>query len=146
MWLFIKGAVMAGGISIVIAALGMVQNLEVLPLMPLLGGLIALPCGALGLIASAKVKNINQFQSVYSFIIAPLYFFSGVFFPVAKAPQWFQLAVHVSPLYHGVRLCQMAFWYNGTFAQIAYHLGMLIMFTVVLTLIANRMIRRLLIH
>ncbi len=145
MWLFIKGAVMAGGISIVLALFGMMHDPGLLPLMPLIGGLIALPCGALGLIASGLVRNINQFQSVYSFVIAPLYFFSGVFFPVSHAPAWYQWAVNVSPLYHGVRLCQMAFWYEGETKMILFHLAMLLVFTVVLTLVANRLVRKMLV-
>ena len=76
---------------------------------PFIGGLLAVPCGAIGLLAAAHVRNINQFQTVYSFLIAPIYFLSGVFFPLTDRPI-LGVLVHFSPFYHGVRLLQMAAW------------------------------------
>src|SRR6476620_7842901 len=73
-WVGLKGALMAVGVAIVLALFGLMINPWLIPLVSLVGFLVALPCGAIGLLATAMVNNINQFQSVYSFLIAPLYF------------------------------------------------------------------------
>lgn len=140
-WVFLKGAVMAFGVGAVLALVGLVPNLGALLAFPLIGGILAVPCGAMGLIASAKVHNINQFQTVYSFLISPLYFLSGGFFPVQSAHPVFAALVQISPFYHGVRLMQMAAWGRGTLAETLYHLGLLFGFTILFGFFAYRGIR-----
>lgn len=41
------------------------------------------------------MRNINQFQTVYSFLIAPIFYLSGVFFPI---PAGFALVAFASVL------------------------------------------------
>jgi lipooligosaccharide transport system permease protein len=84
---------------------------------PWIGGLLAVPCGAIGLLAASLVRNINQFQTVYSFIIAPIYFLSGVFFPLTDRPI-LGVIVQFSPFYHGVRLIQMTAWGRGSVTEV----------------------------
>ncbi len=109
-WVSLKGAAMALGVAIVLALFGLMKSPILILLMPIVGFLLALPCGAMGLVASAMVRNINQFQTVYSFMIAPLFFFSGVFFPIEQSPQWVQVVCYIFPIAHAVRLAQAVFW------------------------------------
>lgn len=147
LWVFLKGALMAFGVGLVLTLFGLVPNWpSSLVLFPLIGGFLAVPCGAMGLIAASYVRNINQFQTVYSFLIAPIYFLSGTFFPVQATAAWFAAMVQISPFYHGVRLMQMTAWGNGDFWAVAYHLGALILFTLLLGLCAVRGIRRKLVN
>ncbi len=139
-WLFIRASLMAGCVGLVLAGMGMVANPWVLPLFPLLGGLLALPCGAIGLIASAQVANINQFQTVYSFLIAPIFYLSGVFFPLGDRPV-LDAITQISPFHHGVRLLQMAAWGTWNPGEILYHVAALLAFTGGLGYIAYRRIR-----
>ncbi len=113
-WVFIRAALMAAGVGLVLMVMGLVRNPVVLLLFPIIGGTLAVPCGAIGLLAAAQVRNINQFQTVYSFLIAPIYFLSGVFFPLAEGSvlMW---VVQFSPFYHGVRLLQMCAWNRWAF-------------------------------
>lgn len=69
-WVGLKGAVMAVGVAIVLALFGLMVNPWLIPALSIVGLLVAIPCGAMGLLATALVRNINQFQTVYSFIIA----------------------------------------------------------------------------
>jgi lipooligosaccharide transport system permease protein len=85
-WVSIRASLIAGGVGIVLAALRLLPNPWAVFLFPLIGGVLAIPCGAIGLLASTYVRNINQFQTVYSFLIAPMYFISGVFFPLGDRP------------------------------------------------------------
>ncbi|MFZ4713194.1 MAG: ABC transporter permease [Bacteriovoracaceae bacterium] len=109
-WVGLKGAIMALCVGIVLALCGLMVNPIFLPYIALVGFLVALPCGAMGLLATAMVNNINQFQTVYSFIIAPLYFLSGIFFPIAEMAKPMRIVAEFFPLIHGVRLAQAIFW------------------------------------
>ena len=100
-------------------------------LFPLIGGILALPCGAIGLLASSYARNINQFQTVYSFLIAPMYFISGIFFPLADRPILGTI-VQISPFFHGVRLLQIAAWNRFSLQTIAYHLGVMLAYGLIL--------------
>lgn len=141
LWVFIRAALMGGSVGLVLAAMGLLENPWALPLFPFVCGLLAVPCAAIGLIASALVRNINQFQTVYSFLIAPIYFLSGVFFPLGDRPVLHAI-VQISPFYHGVRLLQICAWGRFDPARISAHLGALVFFAVVLGAVAFRMIRK----
>jgi lipooligosaccharide transport system permease protein len=131
---------MAAGVGLVLVVMGLLRNPAAVLLFPLIGGMLAVPCGAIGLLAAARVRNINQFQTVYSFLIAPIYFLSGVFFPLADRPI-LGVIVQFSPFYHGVRLLQMAAWMQGSAAEVAYHVGALFAFMLVLGFWAHFSIR-----
>lgn len=140
-WVFIRAALMAFGVGLVLLVCGLLPNPLSLLLFPLIGGLLAVPCGAIGLLATAKVHNINQFQTVYSFLIAPIYFLSGVFFPL-EGRSVLKTIVNFSPFYHGVRLMQMSAWGMGNVQLVAYHLAVLVVFAFVLGYLALLAIRR----
>lgn len=141
LWVYIRAALMAACVGLVLACLGLVHNPFILPILPLIGGLIAIPCGAIGLLAAAHVRNINQFQTVYSFLIAPIFYLSGVFFPLAERPI-LNLVAQFSPFYHGVRLLQISIWGTWLPTEIAYHLAILFTFAAVLGWFAHRSIRK----
>lgn len=141
-WVALKGALMSLCVSIVLAALGLMKNFWLLPLVGVVGLLVALPCGALGLIATAKVRNINQFQTVYSFVISPLYFLSGLFFPVSQFPPWGQALLLLSPLTPGVKLTRAIFWGSGLGMEEAISVLVLLIHSAILCAIAYRLIHR----
>jgi lipooligosaccharide transport system permease protein len=124
---------MAGAVGIVLALLRLLPNPWAVFLFPLIGGMLAILCGAIGLLASSYVRNINQFQTVYSFLIAPMYFISGTFFPLADRPILGAI-VQISPFFHGVSLLQMAAWNQFSPPQILYHLGIMLAYGLVLGL------------
>lgn len=141
LWVALKGALMTFGVALVLALFGLMPNWLGLPMMALTGLLVALPCGAMGLLASSLVRNINQFQSVYSFIIAPLYFFSGIFFPIEKMPDILQYIAKSLPLYHGVALAQSVFWGEEILRHLIVNGGMLLLQSVVLCIIAFHFVK-----
>jgi len=141
LWGFIRAGLMGGTVGLVLAVLGLLPNPWSILLFPFIAGLLAVPCGAIGLLAAAQVRNINQFQTVYSFLISPIYFLSGVFFPLGDRPI-LEVIVQFSPFFHGVRLLQMAAWGRWEWAEIAYHVAVLLAFTALLGLWADRKIHR----
>lgn len=127
LWVGLKGALMSLGVGIVLACFGLMSNPWLLPLLLIVGGLVAIPCGAIGLLATAMVRNINQFQTVYSFLIAPLYFLSGIFFPIDEMSAPIRLVADFFPLIHGVRLAQAIFWNHDVATVLVTSGGMLLL-------------------
>jgi lipooligosaccharide transport system permease protein len=142
LWVALKGALMVLGVSLALCALGLFADPRLLVVAPLAGALIAMPLGAMGLLASCHVSNINQFQTVYSFLIAPIYFFSGIFFPVEQMPAYVQWIAKLLPLYHGVALSQSLFWNENVLATWAVHAPILFLYGAVLFAWAYVKVRR----
>jgi lipooligosaccharide transport system permease protein len=141
LWVFVRAALMGLGVALVLLALGLLPNPWAILLCPFIAGFLALPCAAIGLLATAWVRNINQFQTVYSFLIAPIFYLSGVFFPVpagsALAP-----VVQFSPFYHGVKLLQFTVWGRADWVSVLWHTGMLAGFALALCGVSFRFIGR----
>lgn len=131
-WVGLKGAIMALCVAIVLALFGLFTNPLLIPLLLIVGFLVALPCGAMGLLATALVHNINQFQTVYSFVIAPLYFLSGIFFPISQMATPVRVVAEFFPLIHGVRLAQAYFWNKDVIETTITSGGILILQSIVL--------------
>jgi len=49
-------------------------------------------------------KSYEFFNYYFTLLVAPMYLFSGVFFPLEKAPDWARALAHVLPLTHVVAL------------------------------------------
>lgn len=140
-WVVCKGFGMSLGVAIVLAFFGGIPW-AVIPALPFIGAFVAFGCGGLGLIASAVVQNINQFQTVYALLISPMFFFSGIFFPLAKLPEAARLPAELSPLYHGVRLAQDVSWGNLSAAEVLAHGGMLLLTGTILVGVAVRLVHK----
>ncbi|HXH75611.1 MAG TPA: ABC transporter permease [Bacteriovoracaceae bacterium] len=141
-WVGLKGAVMSLGVAIVLSFFGLMVNPWLLPGFALVGFLVALPCGAMGLLATAMVNNINQFQTVYSFVIAPLYFLSGIFFPISQMAGPVRIVAEFFPLIHAVRIAQALFWDKGIMQAFAYSGSILVIQSLVFCSIAYFKIRK----
>lgn len=128
MWVYVRAGLMGFGVSVVLLALGLLPNPWALFVCPVIAGFLSLPCAAIGLLAAAWVRNINQFQTVYSFLIAPIFYLSGVFFPVAEKSV-LGIIVQISPFYHGVKLIQFTVWGTFPLQEILWHCGALFAFT-----------------
>jgi lipooligosaccharide transport system permease protein len=130
-WVALKGAAMFSILSGLLALAGLMSNPYLWILTPFVGALVAMPCGSLGLLATSFVRNINQFQTIYAFFISPLFYFSGIFFPIDQMPPVLQWVAKFLPLYHGVRLAQCLFWNEVSFQTFAVHGLVLILFSAV---------------
>jgi lipooligosaccharide transport system permease protein len=138
-WLAIKGAVMAFVVSVVLTCFG---GLDVRFLLwaPILGVFVSIPCGALGLLATAFVRNINQFQAIYALLISPMFFFSGIFYPLTNLPEIAQRILLISPLAHAVTLAQLVSWERHTPEDLMIHGGALIVFSLALVALSVKFI------
>src|SRR6476646_2092802 len=54
LWVFIRAALLASGVGLVLVVMGLLKNPAAVLLFPFIGGLLAVPCGAIGLLAAAR--------------------------------------------------------------------------------------------
>lgn len=141
LWVALKSAIMVFGVSLVLLGFGLFNDPVNLLLTPVVGILVGVPLGAIGLLSTCYVKNINQFQTVYSFIISPLYFFSGIFFPVEQMSPWLQWIAKCLPLYHGVILSQSLCWDENIWAIWSVHAPILVLYSAVLLAFSYHKVR-----
>lgn len=137
-WVALKSALMVFGVSLVLTLFGQFSQPANLIFTPLVGILVGVPLGAIGLLSTCYVKNINQFQTVYSFIISPLYFFSGIFFPLDQMPPWLQIVAKCLPLHHGVKLSQSLYWNENVWETWTVHAPILLLYSASLLYWAHR--------
>ena len=64
--------------------------------------IISLGIVSLGLIIASFVETFENFGVIMNFIIFPIIFLSGAFFPLAEAPQWLKIVSYADPLTYGV--------------------------------------------
>ena len=118
--------VMVAPVSRVAVALGKVaggstvslfQGLIVLLLAPVLGVdlsvsqlvtliglmvLLAIMMTALGILIAARQKSMEGFHMMMNFVLLPMFFLSGAFFPLRGVPIWMELLSKLDPVTYGV--------------------------------------------
>jgi lipooligosaccharide transport system permease protein len=80
---------------------------------------------SMSMIVTAYAPNFDFFSYYTELIITPMLFFSGVFFPLDKFPDWMKSMAQFLPLTHAVEISRAAF--NGTAS-----VGLIVNFTVLL--------------
>ncbi|MBN1975460.1 MAG: ABC transporter permease [Sedimentisphaerales bacterium] len=73
-------------------------------LAPFVGFLTGLMFASFSLLVTSFVKNINHFNFYFTGFISPMFFFSGVVFPIENLPDYIRPAAEMVPLTHSVRL------------------------------------------
>jgi lipooligosaccharide transport system permease protein len=90
-------------VLLVAAGFGLVPSLSAVLVIPaaFLAGLLF---SAMGLVVSAMSRSYEVFNYYFTLVIAPMYLFGGVFFPLGHMPAWVQHAALIVPLTHVVAL------------------------------------------
>jgi len=104
-WAGTKGLFFTFAVLCILALLGIVHLPEGL-LAPLVGFLTGLMFGTLSLWVTSFVKTINHFNFYLTGIISPMFFFSGVVFPISNLPPSVRFIAEIVPLTHSVRLAR----------------------------------------
>jgi ABC-2 type transport system permease protein len=79
-------------------ALSPLVLLKLLPIM----FLVACALSAMGVLLASRIKSIEAHQVVMQFLMFPMVFLSGVFFPVNNLPAWMGVLVKINPATYGV--------------------------------------------
>lgn len=108
--------------------------------MPMLGYVTALPAlliaglmlGALGLLLSSLIKQLENFAGVMNFVIFPMFFLSSALYPLWKMAESSEL-LHdicvVNPFTHAVELIRFALYLTPNFAALGWTVLAALVFT-----------------
>ncbi len=64
--------------------------------------LLAFAVSGLGLFVASMVRTVENFGVLMNFLVFPMFFMSGAFFPLTSAPGWMKLLAEANPLSYGV--------------------------------------------
>jgi ABC-2 type transport system permease protein len=102
----------AGGSTV-----AMFQGVIILLLAPLVGvslsagqilvllGLMLLTAAtmtSLGILVAARIQSMEGFQLIMNFLLMPMFFLSGAFFPLQGVPVWMDWLARIDPMTYGV--------------------------------------------
>jgi ABC-2 type transport system permease protein len=96
---------------------------------------------AIGLLAGARAKSSEAASAIANLITIPMAFLSGSFFPISLAPRWLQILAEVFPLRHlNDGMLDVMVRGRGP-ASVLPEMGILLGFTVVISVIAAAIFR-----
>jgi lipooligosaccharide transport system permease protein len=109
----------------VITVVGLFQiiPLPVSYLAILIGFLTGIMFACLSLLVTSFVKNMNHFNFYMTGLLSPMFFFSGVVFPIHNLPRTLWPVAEFFPLTHAVRLARafaLTRWSAGLLWDLAY--------------------------
>jgi ABC-2 type transport system permease protein len=96
-------AMFQGAILLILAPiLGVSLNpLLVLKLLGLMF-LTAFALSSMGILIAARLQSMEAFQMIMNFLVMPMFFLSGAFFPLRGLPGWMSVITRLDPLAYGV--------------------------------------------
>jgi ABC-2 type transport system permease protein len=97
---------------------------------------ISLGIVSIGLIIASLIETIENFGVIMNFLVFPLIFLSGAFFPLNEAPQWLRYISYADPVTYGVE--SLRFITIG-YSSIPFHisLAVMILFSVIAILVGS---------
>ncbi|MBN1506724.1 MAG: ABC transporter permease [Sedimentisphaerales bacterium] len=104
-WVGTKGLFFTFAVLCILTLFGITHLPESL-LSPLVGFLTGLMFATLSLWITSFVKTINHFNFYLTGIVSPMFFFSGVVFPISNLPRSVQFIAEIVPLTHAVYLAR----------------------------------------
>jgi lipooligosaccharide transport system permease protein len=110
---------------------------------PFMGFVNGIMFGALGLLVTSFIRTINHFNFFFTGVLSPMFFFSGVVFPVEKLPAGLREAAEIFPLTHTVRITR-ALCMNTLDLWLLFDITYIVLFTgIVVCLAVMRLKKRL---
>jgi lipooligosaccharide transport system permease protein len=103
LWVMTKGLICGGTVLALILAFGvgpLWPGLLGIPLILLAGFIFA----SLGMIVTSIAAGYDSFNYYFTLFIAPMFFFSGIFFPTRSLGPWVDAVARVFPLTHLVTI------------------------------------------
>ncbi len=64
--------------------------------------MLALVMSALGILVASRQRSMEGFQVIMNFIMLPMFFLSGAFFPLNGVPIWMEVLAKINPVTYGV--------------------------------------------
>jgi len=108
LWGATKGFLSGTAMLLVMSLFGLVKSFWALLALGL-AFLIGLLFASLSMIVTARAPSYDFFSYYFTLAIAPMFLFSGIFFPVTNLPGWAQTFAWFLPLTHGVSASRALF-------------------------------------
>jgi lipooligosaccharide transport system permease protein len=102
-WALMRAALYAIAMFVIMLAMGLVLSpLGIFTIPAAL--LVAASFAAAGLAGTSYLRTVNDFDIPMGLVVMPMFLFSGTFFPITIFPEPIQIAIQLTPLYHGINL------------------------------------------
>jgi lipooligosaccharide transport system permease protein len=102
-WAGTKGLFFSFAVMCILLLFGIV-HLPYCLLAPLIGFITGFMFATLSLFITSFVKTINHFNFYMTGFLSPMFFFSGVVFPISNLPKFVRPIAEILPLTHSARL------------------------------------------
>ena len=140
LWAGTKGFVFSASVLVIVSSFGILPLGPTL-IAPVLGFLTGVMFASVGLLVTSFVTTINHFNFFFTGFLSPMFFFSGVVFPVDQLPTVIRPIAEALPLTHSVRLTR-AFAF-GEFGLInLWDVGYILVFMAVVGFLAVTRLRK----
>jgi ABC-2 type transport system permease protein len=83
--------------------------------------LLAFSITAFGVMAAARVTQLQSFMALMQLIILPLFFLSGAIYPVSGLPRWLEILNRLDPLTYAVDAMRRAVFAHLNISELARH-------------------------
>lgn len=138
LWAGTKGFFFSFAVLMVVSIFGVLPFTKALGA-PFIGFINAFMFASLSLFITSFVKTLNHFNFYMTGLLSPMFFFSGIVFPISNLPAAVRPIAEIVPLTHSVRLMRGIYTHDFSLLHIAD-----ILYIALFTLImANLAIRRL---
>jgi ABC-2 type transport system permease protein len=115
-------ASLQGVIMVIIAPLvGVHYSLSLVVEILALQLLLAFSITAFGVMAAARVTQLQSFMALMQLIILPLFFLSGAIYPVSGLPRWLEILNRLDPLTYAVDAMRRAVFAHLDISALARH-------------------------
>jgi len=141
LWAGTKGAFFSLAVLVVISAFGL-ANFAVALLTPVVGFLTGFLFGAIGLVVTSFVTNMNHFNFFFTGLLSPMFMFCGTIFPIENLPRPLQVVAELLPLTHPVRLGRVAAMGSGWKASLLLDLAYILAAAALAMILAVRRLER----
>ncbi len=140
LWAGSKGLFFSSAVILVVMLFGLVPPTALL-LAPFVGFLTGVMFASLSLFITSFVGSINHFNFYFTGFLSPMFFFSGVVFPLANLPAAIRPAAELFPLTHSVRIMRSLILAKPA-PVLLLDLVFIVLFTVVVGFFAIRRLSR----
>ncbi|MBI4596407.1 MAG: ABC transporter permease [Candidatus Tectomicrobia bacterium] len=134
LWGGVKGLIGSSIMFLIIVAFGLVKSWSSVFIFPLLL-LVGLLFMSMSLIATAVSPTYEFFNYFFTLFISPMFFFSGIFFPLTNFPLWVKGVAWFMPLTHAVNIARSLIT-GQDYLSIIWDLLWLAIVTVIFTMVS----------
>ncbi len=140
LWGATKGLIAGIIFLIVMFAFGLVKSWGVL-LIPALISILSISISSLAMFFTSKAPSYDFFAYYFTLVIAPMFLFSGIFFPIENFPEWIRVIAWFTPLTHFVDLSRSLIL-GGAGWPMAVDMIWLVLFALAISTLAVRGVRK----